>query len=300
MTKGMPSVPVSVIVMTKNEEKVIDRTLDSVRDFSEVFVVDSGSTDETVRKALSHGARVVDFRWTGDYPKKKEWCLDNLPFSNDWILYLDADESVSIELASEISHAVQADQFSAYDVVLDYTFLGGRLRHGHRVRKRVLLRRDRASWPHVPDLAVSNMWEVEGHYQPVVDGAVGQLRSPLRHWDPDPLFDYFARHNRYSDWEAYVSFAPGLAAEVFKYRRGGRSVFPKIPCKPIAFFLYSYIIKLGFLDGLPGFHYAIAHAFYYWQIGLKLRELWQDQAKRTRASIVRRDRVELPSERGRG
>jgi glycosyltransferase involved in cell wall biosynthesis len=80
--------------MTKNEELNIAKCLRSLNDFAEVFVVDSDSTDNTRTIAESMGARVVHFSWNGKYPKKKQWCLDNLSFSHDWVLFVDADEEI--------------------------------------------------------------------------------------------------------------------------------------------------------------------------------------------------------------
>src|SRR5688500_10422767 len=95
-------IPVSAIVMTKDEEANIARCLDALAPFDEVFVVDSGSTDRTCEIATAKGAEVVQFEWSGGYPKKKQWCLESLPFRHEWALYVDADEFVTPELASEI------------------------------------------------------------------------------------------------------------------------------------------------------------------------------------------------------
>lgn len=266
--------PVSVIVLTKNEELAIEACLASVTAsgtaFDEVFVVDSGSTDRTVELAEKLGATVVQFAWNGQYPKKKQWALERVPCRNDWVLMLDADEVVTPELAAEIAGLDLDGPVAAYDVSLDYVFLGRRLRHGHKVTKRVLLRRDRNRFPVVDDLGATNMWEVEGHYQPVTDGAVGRLRSSLRHEDREPLFHYFERHNRYSDWEAHLAATERKDVARARSRQG--QLFDRVPFKPLAFFVYSYLVRGGWRDGAAGFHYAVAHAFYFWQISVKRRE----------------------------
>ena len=87
-------IPVSVIVMTKNEEANIRACLAPMARFAEIFVVDSNSVDGTAAIATEMGARVVRFTWNGRYPKKKQWCLENLPFGYDWVLYVDADEQL--------------------------------------------------------------------------------------------------------------------------------------------------------------------------------------------------------------
>ncbi|GLY29855.1 glycosyltransferase family 2 protein [Kineosporia sp. NBRC 101731] len=268
------SIPISVIIMTINEERVLEHTLKSVAPFAQVFVVDSHSTDRTLAIAEEHHAKVVQFTWDGGYPKKKEWALLNLDFTYDWVLYLDADEMVTPRLAAELSALMQGRlDHAAYDVELDYWFLGRMLRHGHRVTKRVLLDRTRSAWPHVDDLGVKNMWEVEGHYQPMIDGSIGRLTGTLHHNDRDPLFDYFARHNRYSDWEAHLAEREALAKSVQGVRTERGKRYARVPFKPLAFFFYSYVARRGFLDGRAGFHYAVAHAFYFWQISAKRREI---------------------------
>jgi hypothetical protein len=86
------------------------------------------------------------------------------------------------------------------------------------------------------------------------------------------LFDYFARHNRYSEWEAYLRAHPSVGRQVARARTSGGRLFQRVPFKPLVFFLYSYVAKAGWRDGRAGFHYAVAHAFYFWQIVVKTAE----------------------------
>jgi glycosyltransferase involved in cell wall biosynthesis len=269
-------VPVSVVIMTKDEELNLRKCLASVSRFDEVFVVDSRSEDKTQEIARAAGACVIEFVWNGRYPKKKQFCLENLPFRNDWVLYLDADEEVSAPLVDEIA-GLAASGFSkaGYFVGYDYVFLGRRLRHGLRIYKLVLFDRHRAHYAERDDLDVENMWEVEGHYQPRIDGAVGTLRKRMIHHDNVGLYHYFERHNRYSDWEAALrardSTGPNGDANLGR-RSWLMPAFASMPFRPLAIFLYSYIVAGGVFDGRAGFNYAVSRSFYYWQIGLKVRE----------------------------
>lgn len=269
-------VPVSVIVMTKDEEANIAKCLRSVKEFGEVFVVDSGSRDRTCAIAEAMAATVVQFRWNGRYPKKKQWCLEELPFRHDWVLYVDADEMVTPELADEIRQVMTGPQRHAgYFVGYDYAFLHRVLRHGHRVYKLVLFDRHTARFAERDDLDLANAMEIELHYQPQVEGTVGMLRNRMRHEDHASLFHYFDRHNHYSDWEALLR-SRGTFLKVVEAQPAGRrllkALFAKLPGKGPVAFLHSYVGKAGFLDGSAGFHYAVARAFYYWQIGIKCRE----------------------------
>jgi glycosyltransferase involved in cell wall biosynthesis len=283
-------VPVSVVVMTKNEERNVVACLDSLQRFDEVFVVDSRSTDRTRALAEARGANVVDFEWDGGYPKKKQWCLEQLPFSHEWVLYVDADERVTPELADEIERTLAAAPAHAgFFLGLDYVFLGRLLRHGHRVFKLALVDRRRARFLDYPDLDAENMWEVEGHYQPAVDGSTDVLRGRLVHEDHDTLFEWFARHNRYSDWEAVLR-AKGALTNDREAQPGARrtlkKAFGRMPFKGLLSFFYAYVFRLGFLDGRAGFQFAVAKAFYYWQVDLKLREL---RVTETQASAADRE-----------
>jgi glycosyltransferase involved in cell wall biosynthesis len=269
--------------MTRNEERNLARCLRSLDRVAEVFVVDSQSEDTTCSIADEYGAKVVQFDWNGRYPKKKQWCLENLPFSHDWALFLDADEELGPELTDEIGAVVGGrPEHAGYFVGYDYVFLGRVLRHGHRVYKLVLLDRRRTRFPERDDLDVVHMWEVEGHYQPRVDGPVGVLRYRMRHDDHADLFHYFERHNRYSDWEAILrakGALPRRGEPQPPFRGALKIIFSRLPLKGLAAFLHSYLLKLGFLDGRAGLHFALARGFYYWQVGLKTREVVRSEVE---------------------
>jgi glycosyltransferase involved in cell wall biosynthesis len=262
--------------MTRNEELNLPKCLASVERFDEVFVVDSQSQDHTQEIARAAGAEIVEFVWNGRYPKKKQWCLENLPFRQDWVLYLDADEEATEALVDEIARLAAIGFGKAgYFVGYDYVFLGQRLGHGLRVFKLVLFDRRRARYLECDDLDVEHMWEVEGHYQPTIDGPVGTLRGRMLHSDHADLYHYFARHNRYSDWEAALHSRGGIARrdETQTARRSRlKRAFATMPFRPLGIFVYSYLLAGGFLDGRAGFHYAVSRGFYYWQIGLKMSE----------------------------
>jgi glycosyltransferase involved in cell wall biosynthesis len=247
--------------------------------FDEVFVIDSNSTDATVEISISKGAQVLNFNWDGKYPKKKQWALDHAPAGNEWILLLDADEYPSEELVRELATSDWKNRgFGAFDLTLSYRFAGAFLRFGHRVTKRSLLRTGRAAFPEVNDLNAPGIREVEGHYQPEIDGKIGQLRGRLMHDDRDPVRTWFDRHNRYSDWEAHLRMDPATRREIASKRSAKGAFFDRVPFKSLLFFLYSYLFRLGFLDGRAGFDYAVALSNYYWQIGLKARELERQDA----------------------
>ena len=267
-------IPISVVIPTKNEERAISPLLNAlVGRFLEVFVVDSVSVDRTVEFSRRAGATVVDFDWDSKYPKKKQWCLEKLPLETNWVLFVDADESLPSALIEEMRDLCESgsiDDFDAYDITLDYVWQGKLLRHGQSVVKRALVHRARCRFPVLDDLAAPGMGEQEGHYQPVA-ARVGSLRGRIRHDDPDPFADWFSRHNRYSDWEAYLRSRPELRDDVRKLRSRQGQKFERMPLKPLVILLYNLLVKQGWRDGSAGLEYALALCFYQWQIGVKRR-----------------------------
>jgi glycosyltransferase involved in cell wall biosynthesis len=273
---------ISVVVLTKNEEAGLGNTLQRLQAFDDLIVVDSHSEDQTVEIAKAHGARVVDFEWNGKYPKKKQWALEHAGAVNHWVLLLDADEFPSPSLIRELEElepGIDEGTHAAYDINLLYRFAGRYLRHGHVVTKRSLLDVRHARFPQVNDLDAPGIREVEGHYQPESDRTVGVLKARIVHDDRDPVSSWFARHNRYSDWEAHLRIAPAARREIASKRSAKGRIFDAVPFKPALFFAYAYILKAGFLDGRAGFDYAVALSMYYWQIGVKYRELKREAGK---------------------
>ncbi|MFW6690041.1 glycosyltransferase family 2 protein [Streptomyces sp. MAR4 CNX-425] len=276
----MKPLPIVVAIPTKNEAENIATTVRSVIDhFEAVVVVDSDSTDDTRALAKAEGAEIVPYTWDGKYPKKKQWCLDHVRPELDWMLFVDGDETPSPELIAELHRIFDptADGSrrvapAAFDIPLGYWFAGKRLRHGYTIVKRALMDRTRVRFPELGDLDAPGMGEQEGHYQPLADGEVVRLRATLEHEDLDPVRTWFDRHNRYSDWEAWLEHHPEVREEirVAKTRQG--QLFHRAPLKPLVSFAYAYVYKRGFLDGRAGLDYALAMSFYRWQIGLKTRE----------------------------
>src|SRR5215469_8393269 len=107
-------IPVSVVIPTRNEERHLARCLEAARRCTEIYVVDSQSTDATIEIARAFDAKVVQFHYQGGWPRKRQWALDNLPFLNEWILLLDADEILTPEIADEIEKIVHNARFHGY------------------------------------------------------------------------------------------------------------------------------------------------------------------------------------------
>ena len=173
--------PISAVVFTKNEALNIAQCLQSLSMFDEIFVIDSCSDDNTKAISAEMGAKITDFVWDGRYPKKRQWSLENVNYKNSWILFVDADERMTDELAIELRNFLNhySSEFNAGSIPIDYYFAGKSLKFGQRPRKTVLLRLGAAEFADVGDLAAEGMGELEGHFQPVVSGKVKKFKAKI-------------------------------------------------------------------------------------------------------------------------
>jgi glycosyltransferase involved in cell wall biosynthesis len=264
------NVPVSVIVPVKNEEENLRRCLPALSWADEVFVVDSQSTDGTPAVAAEHGATVVPFEFNGVYPKKKNWALDNLPFRNDWVLIVDADEVVVPELAKEIARRIDRDEAEGYFLNSRYYFLGRRIRHcGYsecwnlRLFKRRLGRYER-----MPDSTGGRAGDNEAHEHVELEGRVLRLENELEHHAYPTIASWVEKHNRYAIWEAALHDRivnepiPKTIVGAQRFRRRLRKLAARLPMRPLIRFLYAYVLRRGFLDGRPGLIFCGLLAFY--------------------------------------
>ena len=273
-------IPVGVLIVTRNEAPRIMRCLDVLKDFDEVVVVDSGSTDDTATFARAAGARVENFLWDGGYPKKRQWCLDHLSLRHDWVFFVDADEIVTPELVKEIrtlfdppsprpSPGGRGSYRAGYFVRGAYVRGGRVLKHGLRNNKLALFDRRKIAFPVVDDLDLPGMGEIEGHYQPVlkIPGWIGQLEAPLLHEACDDPAAWLARHERYAAWESGMNRKRAWPRDPVRWRQFLKTVFRTLPGRPLWAFLHGYVLKRGFLDGRAGFDLARDRFRYYGMIG---------------------------------
>src|ERR1700728_3976118 len=277
------SIAVTVVIPTRNEARHLARCLEAVRRFSEVYVVDSQSTDATVEIARAFGAEVVQFYYQGGWPKKRQWALDSLPFANNWILLLDADEVLTPDLADEIESAIRDPNLIGYGVFLRLSFLGRELRFGgNGFWKLSLFRRGKGHFECRLKDQDSSMSDIEIHEHIVVNGRVGKLRHVLPHHNVESLDRYLTKHNEYSNWEARVlsqatehdnELPPALFGNQAQRRRWLKRRFLGLPGSPVFFFLYKYILRLGILDGVPGLIYCALQSTHFFHIKAKMYEL---------------------------
>tara|TARA_B100000953_G_scaffold251316_4_gene214076 strand:+ start:2206 stop:3036 length:831 start_codon:yes stop_codon:yes gene_type:complete len=267
--------PVTVVIPTKNEEKNLPLCLKKLIDFAAIWVVDSASTDATISIARDHNTRVIQFDWKGGFPKKRNWVLLNERFETPWVLFLDADEHITSEFVSELRSALENSDMVGFWLNYSTHFMGGILKHGLPQRKLALIRVGSGLYERIEDPGWSHL-DMEVHEHPVLDGPVGEIAERIDHLDYRGIEHFIARHNAYSTWEAnrFLRLASGETGERENLTERQKRKYASLArwwFAP-AYFLMTYGLKLGFLDGRRGLDYALLKASYFQNIRLKILE----------------------------
>jgi glycosyltransferase involved in cell wall biosynthesis len=268
-------IPVSVLILTKNEEKDLPGCLKSVAWSDDVHLYDSCSEDNTVTIAQQSGAKVTQ-RPFDNWSTHQNWGLANISFRYQWVFYIDADERMSKSLVESIQQAVyQPNQFNAYRIQRRDFFMDTWLKHVQTT-------------PYYIRLFRPEKTRYERLVNPVtiVEGLVGQLTGYLDHYPFNKgIGHWLNRHNSYSTFEAQqicenisnnekFSFVKAFVAKDFQSRRyNQKELFYRLPARPLMKFFILYFLKRGFLDGKPGLTYAVLQSIYEYMIILKVNEI---------------------------
>jgi hypothetical protein len=250
-----------------------------------VLVVDSHSNDGSAEIAAAAGARVIQFAYPGGYPKKRQWVLDSQEPHHGWILLLDADEAVPSALWREIAAIVgRPSGPRAFLARKEFHFLGRRLRLGGFSHSAVVLfQRGCARFEQLRFEDASGL-DMEVHERLLVEGPLGRLQTPLKHEDFKGLSAYVERHNHYSTWEAQARIAlrasaahagqvrPRLFGNLQERRRWLKILATRAPFEPTLWFLWHYVLCLGFLEGRRGLIAAQVRSAYVAQVRAKVFE----------------------------
>lgn len=263
----------SVVILTLNEGNNLPDCIASLAGLNfDLFIVDSGSTDDTVAVAQAAGATILAHPFD-DYSKQRNWALTHIPFRTEWILNLDADERLTPALAQEISStlsneaALSAHNVNGFMLRRRTVFRGTWIRHGdhypnYQLR---LFRRGRG-------LCEDRLYDQ--HF--VVDGRVESLRNDYIDVAADNISSWSQRHFRWAAAEAREQMRARTAAmnhvsahlfqgPIARRRWLREKVYGRTPLfvRPVLYFVYRYFFRLGFLDGVDGFVFHCLQGFWY-------------------------------------
>ncbi len=258
MTQSTEAIPVSAIILTYNEQANIRSCIAGLAWCDEVIIVDSGSDDDTVNlaRAMRSDVRVFENSFE-DFGQQRNWALDNTHPRNQWVLFVDADELCTEEFFAEVGQFIEeTDCVGGYIAGRNY-FMGKWLKHStmfpsYQLR---LLRIGEVRY------------EKAGHGQrEVVDGKLAYLKEGWRHESfSKGVAEWIARHNNYSTQEVILilklrqekmQWFDLFSPLPIKRRRALRRLSVRLPFTPVLMFVYTYLFRLGVLDGLPGLTYC--------------------------------------------
>jgi len=269
--------PVSIIILSLNEEANIEYCLRSINEWSnDIHIVDSYSEDNTIRSAMKYTKNIHQIK-EGHWADLRNWAINNLSLKYDWVLFLDADERLTEELKKEIFEVLKISQeINGFYIKRRFIFMDSWLKHGGLYQKVLRLFRHKFT-DYIPEGDVEYAR---------VRGKVGLLKQDMIHEDKKSIFRWIEKHNKISDRAAkqYLNRKISLLKKREKgiEIEGGHriwvkeTVWEKIPLllRPFVMFLYQYIFRLGFLDGLEGLIYHLLQSFWYrLLIYVKVREM---------------------------
>jgi glycosyltransferase involved in cell wall biosynthesis len=241
--------PISVAIITKNEEQNIEDALKSVADAREIVVVDAFSSDRTVEICRKYTGKVFQHEWQG-FALQKQRAVDYA--EGPWVVIIDADERVTPELKKEIIKAISDTDCNGFYIPRENYFIGKWIKH--------------SGW--WPDYTLRLFKKDKGHFvmrevheKVAVEGKTSYLKNPLKHYTYRSISEFVLRTEKYS----------ALAAVEIRNKSGAAGLF-SLTIKPLATFVKMYILRLGFLDGARGLILAVLYSYYTFLKYVKTRE----------------------------
>ena len=250
---------ITVIILTKNEEKNIEACVNSAKQIAKrIIVVDSGSTDKTVELAEKNGAETVYHEWVG-HARQFNWALDNCNIDTQWVFRLDADERISKELAKEILQKLSSEEslgVNGYEMRWRIYFMNKWIKHGG-THKPYFLRLFRFGKGRVEDKLMDE------HI--IVDGVVEKFSADLIHYDYKGLDAWLSKHIWYSQLEMQMYNTQSDMTGGNEVQKQKRGLYYKLPryLRARLYYWYRYYLQLGFLDGEAGKIFIYLQAYWY-------------------------------------
>ncbi len=268
---------ITIAIPVLNEEKNLPGCLDAIgKDFvTKIILIDSGSTDKTKDIANQYGIEVLDFNWDGKFPKKRNWFLRQHTPSTKWVLFLDADEYLTVEFKNELKRILNSTDFNGFWLSYTIYFMGEKLKGGYPLHKLALFKVGAGEYERIDEDQWSKL-DMEIHEHPIIEGKIGEIKSKIDHQDFRGAEHYVRKHNEYASWEAArflksvndpTIFTQWTWKQKLKYR-----LMKSVWLGP-AFFFGSFFLLGGIRDGRRGFAFAIFKMSYFTLIYCKIKEM---------------------------
>lgn len=254
---------VSVLIFTLDEELNLEHCLNSLTWSDDVVVVDSFSTDGTLGICAAYGIRTVQHAFSG-FGDQRNWALQTLDLKHEWVLLLDADEKVTPELAEELNELARTspEHVAAYRIKRRFHMWGRWLRYSSLYPTWVVrfVRRGRVRFA---NRGHAETQEVDGDSKEINGYLIDENHKSLEAW--------FERQSRYARQEALFEleseaaphhFLDVVSADPMRRRASLKRIASRLPFRNILYFVYCYVLRLGFLDGADGLRFCRMKAMY--------------------------------------
>lgn len=274
--KSIILLDLTIAIPARNEEKNLPFCLEAIGKnlAQKIVVIDSGSTDRTKEIAKEFGVEVMDFKWNGKFPKKRNWFLQNHAPTTKWILFLDADEYLTQSFKNELRDTIIDDDKVGYFLNYSIYFMGKKLSGGYPLRKLALFRVGAGEYERIDEEQWSTL-DMEVHEHLLLKGEIGYVKNKIDHQDFRDVTHYINKHNEYAAWET-GRFLKAISDPSIKFKwtfkqRLKYHLMRSVWVGP-AFFLGSFFLLGGFRDGTRGLAFAILKMSYFNQVYCKIRE----------------------------
>ncbi len=232
---------ITAIILTKNEERTLTRCLESLKWCDEIIIIDDFSTDKTVEIAREFKLKIIQHPLKNNFSQQRNFALSRA--NNTWVLFVDADEEVSLSLQYEITNQInnQFQVFEGYYIKRVDEIWGKRLNFGETGNCYLLrlAKKDAGEWKN----KIHEVWKIKNKTK--------KLRNTLLHYPHQNIKSFLTEINFYSDIRADEIVSSGHKVLAWQ-----------IICYPVGKFIYNYIVRLGFIDGIPGLVLAVMMSFH--------------------------------------
>jgi len=260
------ALPLSILIPILNEEMLLPRVLASAKRLGvDIFILDSGSTDRSLDIAQSFGCQIHAGKW-GSFGEKINWGLNHLPLNTTWVMRLDADEYLTDEFVAKIGPTLISmdENIDGIMVGRRIKFLGRWLKHG-------------AMYPSA-HLRITRVGKaryenrlLDEHVH--VPGAIHRFSADIIEEESRGLLSWSSKHLKYAETECFINYNKLSSKKTWRTLEGAaqfrrflrEEIYNRFPLffRPAGFWFYRYIVRLGFLDGIPGFIFHTLHAFWF-------------------------------------
>jgi glycosyltransferase involved in cell wall biosynthesis len=272
----MTPLDLTIAIPVRNEEANLPGCLKAIGKnlARKIVVIDSESSDRTKEIACEFGVEIVNFKWNGKFPKKRNWYLQNHNISTSWILFLDADEYLTEDFKTELGKKLPDSDKVGYWLKYSIHYMGKKLKGGYPLKKLALFRHDAGEYERIEEDYWSNL-DMEVHEHPVLSGEIGFFKATIDHQDLRSVKYLNLKHNEYAIWEARrflkMKNDSSITGKWTWKQRIKYHLMGTVWIGP-AFFFGSFIFLRGFLDGSRGLAFAIFKMSYFNQVYCNIRE----------------------------